>query len=467
MSGVTLTGLGSNVPVDEIVQKLVAVERRPIETLNAVSSKIKTKLSAFGKIQSALSSLRDAAAKLGQPSTWQAVLASTSDATIVGATGGAGASAGRYAMDVTRLASHQSLSSPMFKADERLGAGTLTLELGTWSDDRASFTAKAGSSAKTIEIDPPRDSLADVRDKINQADAGVMASLVTDFYGTRLVVRSKASGAEDGFRITGASSDGGGAGGHSLADLSFNGVGGSSRMNEDLQAVNAQFKVNGLDVTSATNNVSTVVEGLTLNLVKAGSATVQVSHDKDSMKKAVTDFIAAYNSAIALVRDNIKYDADTKTAGTLQGDSTAVGIQNRLRSTLGSNAPRGGAFGHLSDVGMSTGVNGAITLNEGRLTKALAQPDDLKQLFQGTGSDSDGGEGEGIATRLRTVLDQLLSMDGAIATRTEGLQASISNNNKRMASMEDRVAGYEKRLKERYTALDKSMATYAAKMGMG
>ncbi|WP_158218726.1 flagellar filament capping protein FliD [Roseateles aquatilis] len=462
--GITSTGLGSNLNVEAIVQKLVSVERKPIDDLNASSDKIKTKISAFGKIQSTLGALRDAAAKLTKPETWQSVAASSSDATIVSATGGAGAAEGSYAMNVTRLAAAQSLSSPMFKKDDKLGGGTLTLELGEWNADKSTFTGKAGSSPKSITIEPPRDSLADIRDKINGSGSGVIASLVNDVNGSRLVIRSRETGAENGFRLTAAPSSPPADGQPSLADLSFGVAGQTSRMSEDLKAANALLTVNGLSISSATNTIDSAVDGVTMTLMKTGVATVTASQDKDALKKVVTDFVTAYNAAVSLLRENTKYDADNKAAATLQGDSAAVGIQNRLRGAIAAGTTLAGALGHLSDIGLSMGVNGSITVNDSKFTKALTQRADMKQLFMGV--DKDNAENSGVAVKLRTLTDQILGMDGTLTTRTKGLQDNLKSNGKRADAMEDRVANYEKRLRRQYTALDKTMSGFGQTAGI-
>lgn len=462
--GISSTGLGSNLNVEAIVQKLVAVERKPIDDLGVASDKIKTKISVFGKVQSALSALRDAAAKLTKPETWQSITAASSDATIVSATGGAGAAEGSYAMNVTRLAASQSLSSPMFKKDEKLGGGTLTLELGEWNADHSTFTAKAGTTPKTVTIDPARDSLGDIRDKINSAGAGVVASLVNDVNGSRLVIRSRETGADNGFRLTAAPSEPPEPGKPSLADLSFGLAGQSSKMTEDMRAANAQLTVNGLSITSASNTIDSAIDGVTFNVMKTGTATVTASQDKDALKKVVTEFVTAYNSAVSLLRDNTKYDADNKTAATLQGDSTAVGIQNRLRGAIAAGTSLAGAFGHLSDIGMSMGVNGSITINDAKFTKALSQRADMKQLFMAI--DKDNADNSGIAVKLRTMADQMLGMDGSLTTRTKGLQENLKSNGKRADAMEDRVAAYEKRIRNQYTVLDKTMSGYGQTAGI-
>src|SRR5262249_44961920 len=83
-----------------------------------------------------------------------------------------------------------------------LGAGRLRIELGAWNDDATVFTPKAGATAATITLTDSASSLEDVRDRINASDAGVDATLLRDASGTRLVVKSRATGEENAVRIT-------------------------------------------------------------------------------------------------------------------------------------------------------------------------------------------------------------------------------------------------------------------------
>lgn len=453
--GISSTGLGSNLNVEAIVQKLVSVERKPIDNLNDASDKIKTKISVFGKIQSALSALRDASSKLTKPETWQSITATSSDATIVTATGGSGAAEGSYAMKVDKLAAAQSLSSPMFKKGDKLGGGTLTFELGTWGAN-ASFTPKAGSSPKAVTIDPSRDSLEDVRDKINGAGAGVVASLVNDVNGSRLVIRSKDTGEANGFRITTADDDGNNSDANGLSALAYDPTASIGSMTQNTAAANAKLSINGLDISSASNNIEGAVDGLTINLLKTGQSTVSVGQDKDSVKKAINDFVTSYNSLMSLMRDDTKYDDSSKTSGPLQGDSTAVGLQSQLRNITSSGSTLGGAFQRLSDLGLSIGTAGTITVDDSKLTSALGSMSDLKNLFMGV--DSNDPNNNGLASRWRAFADQVTGFDGQITTRTTGLQSRVTANNKRVDELNDRADAYEKRVRAQYTALDTQMA---------
>ena len=189
MASITSAGIGSGLDVESIVTKLVSLEKQPITDLQSRTDTIKTQISEYGKIKSAFSAMRDAAAKLANPSTWAALTATSSDTTMATVIAGAGSGAGSYTLSVANLASPQSLSSKAFATGAAVGSGSMTIELGQWSADNSTFTGKGGTSPVSISISAT-DTLSSIRDKINGSGAGVLASVVTDANGQRLVIRS-------------------------------------------------------------------------------------------------------------------------------------------------------------------------------------------------------------------------------------------------------------------------------------
>ncbi|WP_431263283.1 flagellar filament capping protein FliD [Roseateles chitinivorans] len=470
MASITSAGLGSGLDVESIVTKLVSLEKQPITDLQTRTDTIKTQISEYGKIKSAFSTMRDAAAKLANPSTWAALTATSSDTSMATVIAGAGSGAGSYALSVTNLASPQSLSSKAFATNATIGSGSMTIELGQWSSDDKTFTGKNGSSPVSVSISAT-DTLSSIRDKINGSGAGVLASVVTDANGQRLVIRSKDTGEANGFRITTADDDGNGSDANGLSALAYDPTSSIKSMTQNTAAMNANLTVNGLAISSASNNIEGAVDGLTINLLKGGTkdpadatgktiipaqSTITVGQDKDSVKKAITDFVTSYNSLMTLMRNDTKYDDTNKTAGALQGDSTAVGLQSQLRNITASGSTLGGQFGRLSDIGIDINADGTMKVNDTKLTSALGSMGDLKNLFMGV--DSSDANNNGMATRWRGFADQVTGFDGSITTRTTGLQSRVTANGKRVDELNDRADAYEKRLRAQYTALDTQMA---------
>lgn len=456
MASITSTGLGSGLDVESIVTKLVTLEKQPITELETRTDKINTQISAYGKIQSAFSTMRDAASKLTTPSTWSALSATSSDTTMATVTASSGSGAGSYALSVSKLAASQSLSSAAFSGSTAtVGSGSLTIELGQWNSDQTSFTSKSGVTPVSITISAT-DTLAGIRDKINSSGAGVLASVVTDANGSRLVIRSKDTGEANGFRISAADDDTNNSDASGLSALAFDPTASVSSMTQNVKAANAELTINGLAISSATNSIESAVDGLSINVLKLGDSTITVGQDKDSVKKAITEFVTAYNSLMTMLRDNTKYDESTKTAGTLQGDSTAVSLQAQLRNITSSGSTLGGDYSRLSALGLNIGSSGTITVDDSKLTSALGHISDLKQLFMGV--DSSDTSNNGVAQRWRAYADQVLGTDGSLTTRQSGLKSRVTANDKRVDELTLRAEAYEKRLRAQYTALDTTMA---------
>ncbi len=465
LAGPSLTslGVGSGLDAESIVTKLVALERQPINQLQTQAGTIQSKISAFGKIQSAVSSMRDAAAKLTSPDLWSSTIATSSDSSVAFTTS-AGATPGNYNVSVGTLAASQSvLSNTILSASTAtLGSGTLTFEVGSWSG--TTFNGKTGTSAVNVTIDAA-DSLETIRDKINSSNAGVKASIVNDASGARLVMNSENSGSSNGFRVTTTDSDGNNTDASGLSALAYDPASGTAGTTQTQAAANAAATINGVAVTSESNTFSNVLTGISIsvNKVTTSPVSVSVAQDNTTITKAITDFAAAYSSLDALLKSNTKYDAGTKSAGALQGDSTAIGLTAQFRSLLGSSTTASTMFSTLSSIGLETQSGGALTVNTTKLTSALGNLSEVKKLF--ATADLTGGGADGMATKFRTLADNLLGVEGAITTRTAGLNTSVTNNQKRQDTLEARAALYEKRLRAQYTALDKAMATISTQSG--
>lgn len=464
MASVTSLGIGTNgLNLEDLVTKLVSAQRTPIDQLQTRTDGLKTQLSAYGKVQSALSTLRDTSSKLTNPDTWTASIASSTDAASVAVAASTSSGAGNYAVSVSKIASAQTLASKALATTGSVGSGSLTIELGTWNSDQSGFTTKTGSNAITIDIAPGEDSLTQIRDKINAAKAGVTASIVTDSTGSRLVMRSADTGESNGFRVSVSDADGGNGDDQGLSALAFDPSSGVGSMTQKLAAGNASAVINGIEINSESNSLKDSIDGLSITLLKptTSDVTLTVSQDKDSLKKAVTDFANAYNSVITLIRDQTKVvprekgSTEASQSGPLVGDSTAIGLLGQLRGLASGTTTLGGSLARLADIGLDPSADGTLKINATKLDKALANPTDLKQMFMGLDADNAGNNG--LAQRLRTFASDALGSEGQVSNKQTGLQNRITSNGKQSDAMEDRLAAVEKRLRAQYTTLDTTM----------
>ncbi|MCK9684700.1 flagellar filament capping protein FliD [Scleromatobacter humisilvae] len=471
---ISSAGLGSGLDVKSIISSLMAVESQPLQLLQDKANTVQTEISAVGQIQSLTSTLSDKAHALSNSSLWTQTTSSTSDSTVVTAdTSGGTAAAGDYSVSVQQLAQGQ--TATLATAATALTPGTITIQLGTYSTDSAtppntSFLA-SGAAAPPITIGPGDTSLASIRDKINQANAGVSASIITDASGSRLSLRSTTTGAANGFQITATPAGTDPDPTSSLAALNFDASTGAvgSQMALNQFAQNAKATVNGIAVSSATNKLSNISDGLSLTLLKKTDtpADVTVSSDTASMQKAITDFVSAYSAVQSYISLETKYDAGTAVQpGTsrqdspLTGDPSVIGFQNQLRAIVNTTSTTSSMFARLSDIGIAVQTDGTLAVaSSTKLTSALQHPDELSKLFTTYGTTN---ENTGIAVRFGALADNAVGVNGTLYSRASGLRGELSRNQQQQDDMQTHLDATQARLTAQYQALDTTMSQMSA-----
>ena len=460
MPAITSLGIGSGVDINSMVSQLVALESRPLVQMRNEANALQTQVSSYGQLSSLFSALQGAANKLNSSSLWAQSTATSSDDSAVSIVGGSSAAAGSYSVSVDKLATHQTVvsTSAYASATEPVGSGTLTLDIGTWEPPPMDFVPQVGRTPTTVTV-TASDTLASLRDKINGMGAGVSASIVTDRDGARLSLRSSNSGAANGFRLSVADDDGGAAGdGAGLSRFAYDPTGGSTTMERKVAAEDARATVNGISVVSASNELSTVVEGLTLRLRKEGfgSADISVNSDRDAVKTAIQGFADAYNVLTKSITDQTRYDPTSRVGGPLQGDSAATGLQRQLRNLLNTPSGASATFARLSDIGLELQRDGTLKVDDAKLGSATANLPELKKAFANSETGVPGNDG--FARRYSALAGQVLGIDGSLTTRTEGLRSRITRNGENQTHVQDRVERYQARLVAQYTAMDASLS---------
>ena len=465
MATITSLGIGSGIDINSMVTQLVALERKPIDQLKARASDLNAQVSALGKLQSLLSGVRDAAGALTGTSLWTRSSASSNNDAAVSPVGGGSAAPGSYAVSVSRLASPQTLvSGSTFTGPTALvGGGTLTIELGSWTPPVApavlpsGFTPRAGATALTIAVDPA-DTLQNVRDRINSLGGGVSASIVTDVNGSRLSLRSSASGADNGFRVTVSDADSNNTDASGLSRLAFDPDAGATGMGYAHGAQNAAAVVNGIAVQSPSNELTGVIEGLTLQLrqVTTGTVDIAVTNDRTAVRDAVQKFADSYNALAREIATQTRYDATSKIGGPLQGDSAVGTLLTRLRGVINTPSSATPDLQRLSDIGLQLQRDGTLSVNAARLDSAMGDLTRLRKAFSNI--DTATPANDGFMRRMSALATDLLGTAGALTTRTDGLRLQVTRNQQQQARYEDRVERYRERLVKQFSAMDSNLS---------
>jgi flagellar hook-associated protein 2 len=353
---------------------------------------------------------------------------------------------------VTQLARAQTSASLNVAAGSTLGVagdtGTLSIQLGSWKT--GSFAA-AGSGPVAVSINGD-DSLSTIASKINSANAGVTATVVNSGTQQRLVFQSSTTGEAAGFQISSA----GFAGLDSLSFTSLaNGTGSTAGMESGQTGLDSIVKLNGVTIQSATNTLTNVVPGLTLQLnqLTTSTANIAVAQDATVIQKNIQAFADAYSALNKTLADSTRY-VPGGTSGALQADSTTVGIQRVLANVLGSSSV-GSSFSRLSDIGLERQTDGSLKLNTTKLTTAMQNMPNLQNLFT---ADNGNAATNGFGLKIRDFAKGLISATGTITNKSTAIQGSITRNSQDQDRINDRAAQVEVQLRKQYSALDAQMA---------
>jgi flagellar hook-associated protein 2 len=455
MATISSLGVGANLDLASLLTQLTTAESQPLVALQAKAKSYTSKLSAYGTIQSALSTLQAAGKKLGDPTLFQSVTGTPTVSGILSASATDSSAAGNYTIDVTQLAQAQTvISAGQVNTKTAIGNGKITIDFGqvtggtlnatTGQYTGAAFAADASQPAKSITIDPTNNTLEGIRTAINNAQAGVTATIVNDGSGApnRLVLTSSTTGEKSSMRI---SVDGDAA----LQNLLNNDPAGTQNLKQTSAAQNAKLNVNGIDVTSATNTVKEAIQGATLTLVNTGKTGLSMKENTAGVKSAITDFVNAYNALQTTAKTLTSYDADTNTAAALVGDSTLRNLQTRIRQAL--TTPQAGGANDmkvLTEIGVAFQKDGTIAIDATKLDKALST--NLKgvaNLFS-SATGSTGGYGKQIDA-LVTDLN-----GGALKVASDGVTSTIKQLDTQYDAMQLRVDSTVARYKAQFTQLD-------------
>jgi flagellar hook-associated protein 2 len=272
--------------------------------------------------------------------------------------------------------------------------GTLRIAFGeTQYDGSGDYSGFVNGTDPSKDIVITDGSLSGVRDAINDADAGVTATIVNDGVGYRLLITSDEAGKENSLEITALSGTG-------LEQLEYNlnDHDSASNLEELVIGKSASLKVNGLDVVADSNTVVGVVPGVTLSLTQTNigtPTTLSVTRDVSQASEKIQSFVEAYNELRDVIDTHTAYNADTQVAGLLLGDATLRSVFSQVRSTLGQVVPglENARYRTLSEVGVSLNQfdNFKLTFDASKLEKALNDDsDNVTALFatQGNATDS-------------------------------------------------------------------------------
>ena len=424
---ITVGGLATGIDTNSIIDKLVALEKRPVALLGVEVQDVQATQTSINTLGGKLSTLRSAAHALGTTDGVLVRAATSSDTDVLAAAAGAGAQPGSVALTITQLA-----RGSVAGATVGVASATSTVASGP-----GTFQFQVGSgTVKSVNVDATT-TLQGLATAINALDAGVTASAVNlgtasapDF---RLEIASKATGATSTVTVT-----------HDDTALAV----------QTAQAgQNAQFTVDGFSGTfeRESNTFGDVLPGVTVTLRNRGTATVTVADDADAITAKVKTLVAAFNDIVTFVTGESQVtetqDKSDVALGSLATDSTVKHLVARLHEVFSESV--GGAYTNLSSLGLATQQDGTIAFDEGKFRTALGSDSTaVAATFAGAGTAS------GVAKDLSALIDGMTGSGGTLALHTTALNDQIRSLQDQIDAGQREVDAFEVNLRQQFTALE-------------
>ncbi|MCP4492703.1 MAG: flagellar filament capping protein FliD [Gammaproteobacteria bacterium] len=395
MTGISSLGIGSGLDLGGLVESLVAAERIPTENrLNRRESETASDLSGIGIMKSALSSFQSSLSAFDDADNFNTRSTSNSDSSALGASVSSDAEVGNYSIDISSVALSQSLATGAYSSTtDTIGTGTIQIRFGTITEPGfSSFAVNADKTTVSINVDSSNNTLAGLKDDINNGNYGVSASIVNDGTGYRLTLTADDTGAENAMEISITDSgDGDHLDSSGLSALAYNAS--ASNLTETQTAADAVLSVNGLAITSASNTLDEVIEGVTLTVKQTttSSITLGISESTSALNSSIRSVVSSYNEMMGELSLLSSSGSDTTSAGLLVGDASLRNFVSGIRRLMTSQiSGLSGSITALADMGITTARDGSLSINESTFTAALADnPTGALALFAPVGQVDD------------------------------------------------------------------------------
>ncbi len=438
-SGISFSGLGSGLDIQGIVSQLVSVEGKPQQQLlTNQQANLNLTLSSLGQLKSGLASVQTATDALQNLDTFRSRTVSVANTAMLTAAAIPGTSLGTYQVEVDQLATAQKQASVGFASSSAtVGSGSLA------------FTS--GGTTFSVNV-AATDTLSNIRDNINSAtgNVGVQASIVNVDNGSggtvsKLVITALNTGSANAVSITATDSDGNNTDTSGLSILA------SNNLTQISAAQDSIIKIDGMQVTSSSNSVTSAITGLTLNLNQAqvGATTaVTIGNDTSPVTNALQNLVTQFNAYQQTYGSLTSYDTATNQAGALLGDATANSTNRALRSLLGANFTTGStSIQNLADIGLQVDSKGVMSLDTTKLQSALTtDPNAVKTLLT--------DPTHGLAAKVDTALTPYLQFSGVFDSRTQSINSQLQSITQQQTALQARLTQYQASLMAQFTAMD-------------
>jgi flagellar hook-associated protein 2 len=431
-SPLQITGLASGLDTNSIISALIAIDQQPITALQNQSSGLSATNTALSSVQTALQQLSASAKALGSASLFTNTQTATStNSTLVSATAttGTGAVIGSYQVGVTNLASS---AQRTFSFTSPTAADTVTI-------DGQQVSLNANASAQDLVNAVNSNSNLDAWATATDSGTVVFSNRATGDTGTNYIQVSDTSG--------------------SLTEQTALAQ----------QGTNAQYTINGVAHSSASDTITNGIAGVTLSLngltTTTGTVTVNVSPpapNSQSIQTAVQAFVTSYNQVISQIQTQLSTQPSKTdpTVGTLFGDPDLRDVLSNMRQAMytpGSGLPQ--SMSSMLNIGVSTGaasgsalpsqnaINGDLSLDADTLTQALtSNPSGVAAMLKSWSKSFSG------------IVDTESQVGGTLDTRIQGDNQQISDISSRIQAMQETLNAKQTALQAQFAALEATLS---------
>lgn len=446
----------SGMSAAQFAQQLIGADRAGKDTLyKGKLTNSKTQLDAYTLLENNMKKMATKLSEIGGDATKGKIATVSGDNAT--ATVKSDAPKGNYDLSVHKLAQAHQLTKTYASENELLPAsGVISIQVGSEPTKRMDIDLATINGGAAISV-------SQLRDVINKqvGNPGVQASLVRTGNQIEFMLSSKESGVANQVKVE------------------FNGA--DWGMTERRAAQDAELTLNGIDITSSSNYLENVVDGVSLELVKvhaAGdSSMIKVADDFEANKKTVKDFVDSFNSLMTQInqltrsmgvkasdssssdKDKDKEDKTTAVSeaqiGVLKGDTSLRLLQSRLRDSVFTTASNGM---RLSDIGIEIGRDGKLKIDDAKLTDSFkSDPEKVQAMFTGEGS---------YVKNVEKTLKPFTQFNGYIDQKQEAL-------NKQIKSVNDSMDRHNYQMNQKYqiyltqfTAMEATINQFSAASGL-
>jgi flagellar hook-associated protein 2 len=457
-NAINALGAGSGMDVKALATSLVEAERAPRkDVIDKKISKAEGGISGYSAIKFVLDGLKTSLMDIKDQSDFESLTTRNSQASAINITTSTTASAGTHNITVNSLAKAQrNLSNGFSNTSDAICSSALTLSL-----------SKNSGTPTTITVAADRTTPGGIVSAINGANLGIKAQLINTGESTkpyRILITGE-TGRDSSFTL--ASSD--------STKVDFD-VGPSTPLTNGLanvgydamkvsayqEASNGDVVVNGVPIQPATNKLTEVIPGVTIDLftpTAGGPASVDLVRDTSAVKTKMTALVKAYNDANIMLNTVSDAKSTVETYGaSLAGNSIVNSIRTQMREALfpqvstGSSELRG-----FRDLGLSIDKEGVMTLDNDKLDEVLSTKfDEAVTMLTGNSENLSAYSTapSGAVGSAFKALTSMLASTGTIATQSSNLTKRIAEYKDELTKLEDRMTKLMERYNTQFGAME-------------